>query len=196
MAGVSDHERFRQSGSYEVDDRGFVAVKYEPSFLKSDSARTTITANYEWGDTDSNRPRSRPPEDRLTPWWNSYTTPGGHTFPAQLTADQMRWKDRLGTYYGELVHEARAFDPIVHDIEAFLRSSQRFVTGTVTVRLVRGRIEIVKVQTDATLMGRLGAVYGEESAAWTGEEARAFAHLYGMPSILAAARDREVEGTD
>lgn len=110
-----------------------------------------------------------------------------------LTKEQQAWKDRLGIYYGELVHEGRSFDPVVHDVEAFLRSSQRYVTGTVTLRLVRGRVELVRIETKASLMGRLGAVYGEGSAAWTGEEARGFAGIYGLPSVLAAQRDRDLE---
>jgi argininosuccinate synthase len=109
-----------------------------------------------------------------------------------LTKEQQAWKDRLGVFYGELVHEGRSFDPVVHDVEAFLRSSQRHVTGTVTLRLVRGRIELVRIDTQASLMGRLGAVYGEGSAAWTGEEARGFGSIYGLPSVLAAQRDRDL----
>lgn len=111
-----------------------------------------------------------------------------------LTKDQQTWKDRLGDVYGGLVHEARWFDPVARDIEAFLDSSQRHVTGEVEVRLVRGRIEVVTVNTAASLMGRLGAVYGEGSAAWTGEEAQAYSKLYGLPSVLAARRDAECEG--
>ncbi len=86
VAGVKNHEKFRQEEAWSRDERGFLAVKYEPSFLKTDSARTTITANYEKGQTDSNRPRSRPPIDRLTPWWNSFID-GTVSWPAQATSD-------------------------------------------------------------------------------------------------------------
>ncbi len=86
VAAVDDHKKFRQEEAWSKDQRTFVAVKYEPSFLKTDSATTTITANYEKGKSSSNRPRSRPPLDRLTPWWNSYSS-GDDSWPAQLTAD-------------------------------------------------------------------------------------------------------------
>ena len=75
------------------------------------------------------------------------------------------------------------------DVEAFLTSSQRAVNGEVKIRAVRGRVEVVSVDTDSSLMGRLGAVYGEGSKAWTGEEARAFTKIYGLPQVLAARRD-------
>lgn len=85
-AAVRNSDKFRQEEAWSKDERLYLAVKYEPSFLKTDANRTTITANFETGDTNSNRPRSRPPEDRITPWWNSYTA-GGTTFPGQSTAD-------------------------------------------------------------------------------------------------------------
>jgi argininosuccinate synthase len=106
-----------------------------------------------------------------------------------LTKHQSTWKDRLGAFYGDLVHEGLYFDPVTKDIEAFLASSQRAVNGTVVVRVVRGRVEVVSVDTASSLMGRMGAVYGEGSKAWTGEEARAFSKIYGMPQVLAARRD-------
>jgi argininosuccinate synthase len=106
-----------------------------------------------------------------------------------LSKQQGIWKDRLGAFYGDLVHEGLYFDPVTKDVEAFLASSQRDVCGTVTVRAVRGRVEVVSVDTDHSLMGRLGAVYGEGSKAWTGEEARAFTKIYGLPQLLAARRD-------
>lgn len=86
VAGVRSHDKFRQEEAWSRDERGFIAVKYEPSFLKSDSARTTITGNFEKGNTNSNRPRSRPPEDRITPWWNAYSN-GDISYPAQATAE-------------------------------------------------------------------------------------------------------------
>jgi hypothetical protein len=61
-------------------------------------------------------------------------------------------------------------------------------------RVVRGRVEIVSIDTDASLMGRLGAVYGEGSKAWTGDEARAFTKIYGLPQVLAARRDESMTG--
>jgi hypothetical protein len=57
-------------------------------------------------------------------------------------------------------------------------------------------VELVSIETDASLMGRLGAVYGEGSRAWSGEEARGFTKIYGMPQVLAARRDQALEGSE
>ncbi len=109
-----------------------------------------------------------------------------------LTKHQQTWKDQLGAFYAAAVHEALYFDPVARDIEAFLDSSQRFVTGTVKVHMARGRLEVAGVESDATLMGRLGAVYGEGAGGWSGDEARGFAKIYGLPSVLAARRERDL----
>ncbi|MCE9638525.1 MAG: argininosuccinate synthase [Planctomycetes bacterium] len=109
-----------------------------------------------------------------------------------LTKLQMKWKDQIGSLYGDLVHEGLWFDPVRVDVEQFLISSQRVVTGRVRVRCVRGRVDVVSIDSPAALLGRLGAVYGEGSKAWTGEEARGFCKVYGMPSVLAARRDGEL----
>lgn len=111
-----------------------------------------------------------------------------------LTKLQMRWKDQVGALYGDLVHEAGWFDPVRVDAEAWLESSQRLVTGRVKVRLVRGRADVASIDAPAALLGRLGAVYGEGSRAWTGEEARGFCKVFGMPSVLAARRDEALAG--
>ena len=109
-----------------------------------------------------------------------------------LTKHQQTWKDQLGAFYAAAVHEALYFDPVARDVEAFLDSTQTHVTGTVKVRMIRGRLEVAGIDTQHSLMGRLGAVYGEGSGGWTGEEARGFAKIYGLPSVLAARRDRDV----
>lgn len=109
-----------------------------------------------------------------------------------LSKLQMRWKDQIGAFYGDLVHEGLWFDAVRPDVERFLASTQRAVTGTVRVRCVRGRTEVVSIDSPASLLGRLGATYGEGSRAWSGEEARAFCKIYGVPSVLAARRDEDL----
>jgi len=46
IAGVKDDVEFRQDPAFEDDQRIFGAIKYEPSFLKSENARTVIEAHY------------------------------------------------------------------------------------------------------------------------------------------------------
>ncbi|MBT8325284.1 MAG: argininosuccinate synthase, partial [Winogradskyella sp.] len=52
-----------------------------------------------------------------------------------LTKWQMQHKDYLSNYYGMHLHEGQYLDPVMRDMEAFLKSSQESVSGDVTVTL-------------------------------------------------------------
>lgn len=80
VAAVKKDDKYRQKEAWAEDTRAFVAFKYEPSFLKTESATTTLTANFEKGEIESNRPRTRPPADRLSGFWESY-----NGLPSQMT---------------------------------------------------------------------------------------------------------------
>ena len=73
---MSEEEKFKQKPAFEEDTRYYAALRYEPGFLKKGSARTIIKANIEVGDVESNRPRSLPPMDLITPWFRTGTYTG------------------------------------------------------------------------------------------------------------------------
>lgn len=101
-----------------------------------------------------------------------------------LSRQQLFWKNILGDLYGGMVHEARFLDPLMQDIEAFLASSQRRVTGTTTVRLFAGQATVLGAESPCSLMNRDVALYGESSKLWDGAEAAAFCKIYGMQDVL------------
>jgi argininosuccinate synthase len=105
-----------------------------------------------------------------------------------LSNRQQATKATLGTTFGDLLHEAVYYDPILDDFRAFLDSSQRRVTGEVRVRLHKGNIVLLGSRSPFSLLdaaARQGVVYGYGSSLWTGEQARAFAHMYAMPGAIA-----------
>ena len=103
-----------------------------------------------------------------------------------LTKWQAFWKDQLGRFYGDRLHEGQYFDPAMRDIEALITSSQRRVTGETRIRLEPGRFHVVGARSPHSMMDRSVATYGEENRLWTGEEARGFARVVAVPSLLAA----------
>jgi argininosuccinate synthase len=103
-----------------------------------------------------------------------------------LTKWQAFWKDHLARFYGDRLHEGQYFDPSLRDIEALITSSQAHVTGETRVRLAPGRFHVVGTRSPHSMMDRSVATYGEENRLWTGDEARAFAHIAAVPSLLAA----------
>jgi argininosuccinate synthase len=103
-----------------------------------------------------------------------------------LTKWQTFWKDQLGRFYGDRLHEGQYFDPALRDIEALIASSQARVTGETRVRLAAGRFQVVGTRSPHSMMDTTVATYGEENRLWTGDEARAFARVAAVPSLLAA----------
>jgi len=102
-----------------------------------------------------------------------------------LTKWQVFWKDQLGRFYGDRLHEGHYFDPALRDIEALFTSSQQRVSGDTRVRLAPGRFQVTGARSPFSMMDRSVATYGEENRLWTGDEARAFARIGAIPSLLA-----------
>jgi argininosuccinate synthase len=107
-----------------------------------------------------------------------------------LTKWQAFWKDQLARFYGDRLHEGQYFDPALRDIEALITSSQQRVTGETRVRLAPGRVQVVGARSPHSMMDRSVATYGEENLLWTGEEARDFARVAAIPSLLARRAGR------
>lgn len=108
-----------------------------------------------------------------------------------LSSKQSFWKDQLGNLYGSLLHEGHAFDPISRDLEAFLESSQRFVSGQVHLELRPHSALVTGVESPYSLMNPDVATYGESNRLWTGDEATGFAKLYGLQQTLIARAQGE-----
>ncbi len=65
-----------------------------------------------------------------------------------LTKWQLTWKDQLAQFYGNWLHEGQILDPVMRDIEAFLETSQRNVTGDVFVQLHPYRFQVIGIESD------------------------------------------------
>jgi argininosuccinate synthase len=111
-----------------------------------------------------------------------------------LTRWQTFWKDQLGRFYGDRLHEGQYFDPALRDIEALITSSQQRVTGETRVRLWPGRFQVVGTRSPFSMMDPAVATYGEEHRLWTGDEARDFARVSAIPSLLALRAGQHAGG--
>jgi argininosuccinate synthase len=107
---------------------------------------------------------------------------------AVLTKQQNRFKPEVARKWVELVYEGFFHDPLKTDLEAFLASSQRTVTGEVVLETRGGRVDAVAVRSPHLLHAK-GAVYAQ-SADWGVEEAEGFIKLFGMSSTLWAEVNR------
>ena len=111
-----------------------------------------------------------------------------------LTKWQTFWKDQLGTFYGDRLHEGHYFDPALRDIEALLTSSQQRVCGETRLLLAAGRFQVVGTRSPFSMMDRSVATYGEENRLWSGAEARAFSRVSAVPELLANKVGRKLAG--
>lgn len=103
-----------------------------------------------------------------------------------LTKWQQFWKDQLASFYGNQLHEALYFDPVMRDIEAMLDQSQQTVSGEVRVWLGGGRSLVQGVRSDHSLVAPDVATYGELQGYWNGRDAEGFSKLYPLQSAIAA----------
>jgi argininosuccinate synthase len=109
-----------------------------------------------------------------------------------LSQAQITGKKPMAETFGQLVHEAKMFDPYLTDIKAFLASTQRRVTGTCQITLAPGIIKSVTAQSPFDLLSLKGSTYGETSSAYTGADAAGSALLHGYEQKLYHSLD-EVE---
>ena len=101
-----------------------------------------------------------------------------------LSQAQISGKKPLAEMFGQLVHEAKMFDPYLADIQAFLKSTQRRVTGTCRLVLTSGYIKSVAAQSPFDLLAIKGSTYGEVSSAYSGADAAGSALLHGYEQRL------------
>ena len=97
---------------------------------------------------------------------------------------QRFWKDHMASFYGKLLHEGQAFEPVMRDIEAMMDSSQERVSGSAGVRLDSGSFSVVTVSSPNTLAGAEAGVYGEMPKLWEGADVRGFSTISAIPSRL------------
>ncbi|MBP3353413.1 MAG: argininosuccinate synthase [Bacteroidales bacterium] len=96
-----------------------------------------------------------------------------------LTKWQQYWKDQIGTWYGMFLHEAQYLEPVMRDMEAYLQTSQRNVTGTVYVDLKPYHYVLVGVESNFDLMKSDFGEYGEVNKAWNADDVKGFTKILG-----------------
>jgi argininosuccinate synthase len=94
-----------------------------------------------------------------------------------LTKWQQYWKDQIGNWYGMMMHEAQYLDPVMRDMESFLQSTQKYVTGSVDVVLQAYHFNVTGCRTEHDLMSSKFGEYGEINKAFTGDDVKGFTKI-------------------
>ena len=129
-----------------------------------------------------------------------YETPGGtilmeaHDQLEELCLDRetMETKKKLGSQLAQVVYEGKWFTPLSEALQAFVKSTQKYVTGEVKFKLYKGNI--IKAGTTSPY-----SLYNESLASFTTgdlydhNDASGFITLFGLPLKVRAMKLMEVE---
>jgi len=99
------------------------------------------------------------------------------------TRFQNQFRKHISDRWAELVYTGFFYEPHKLDLEAYLRSSQEYVTGEVTLYTEGAAVVAAAVDSDFRIHNPQ-AVYAQ-SADWTPEEAVGFIKLLGQSTTLA-----------
>ncbi len=75
LAALREHTNFRQLPAYEDDERVYLAAIYRPARLNRDRTRFDLSLKFEKGNLESNRPRTAPPADFYSAWFQPTVIP-------------------------------------------------------------------------------------------------------------------------
>jgi argininosuccinate synthase len=100
-----------------------------------------------------------------------------------LTKWQSVLKEQICAQYGMLYHEGLIMNPVMRDIEAFIDSTQKKVSGEVKLKLYKGQVSIIGCKSQYSLMTSK-AQYGEQTTLYSGEDAAGFCKIYGLQTML------------
>ncbi len=129
-----------------------------------------------------------------------YETPGGtilmeaHQQLEELVLDRdtTKVKKDMGNLFSQIVYEGKWFTPLREAVQAFIESTQEYVTGEVKFKLYKGNI--IKAGTSSPY-----SLYSESLASFTtGElydhhDADGFINLFGLPLKARAMKMAETE---
>jgi argininosuccinate synthase len=97
-----------------------------------------------------------------------------------LTKEQLRFKARVADEYADLVYNALWFSGIRQDLDAYIQSSQRYVSGMIRVKLHRGNCQIVGRQSPYSLYNYSLSTYDKEDM-FDKSASLGFIHIWGLP---------------
>ena len=99
------------------------------------------------------------------------------------TRFQNQFRHQVAQRWAELVYSGFFYEPHKQDLEAYLASSQSFVSGTVTLETTGGSMHAVAIESDFIVQDP-DAVYAQ-SCNWSPTEAEGFIKLTGQSSTTA-----------
>jgi argininosuccinate synthase len=128
-----------------------------------------------------------------------YETPGGTLLVAAhrelealcLEREVAHFKQHVGLKYAELVYFGLWFTPLREALDAFVASTQRDMSGTITLSLYKGNVSVVRRQSEHSLY-RTDLSSFTMGDSYDQKDAEGFIRILGLPSRVRARGRVEV----
>jgi len=130
-----------------------------------------------------------------------YETPGGTILYAAhrelellcLDRDTLHYKDIVSQRFAELVYYGQWFTPLREAISAFVDVTQKYVTGTVKLKLYKGNIIPAGASSPYSLFDEELCTFGEDDV-YNQKDAEGFINLFGLPvKVQAMMKKKNME---
>jgi argininosuccinate synthase len=109
-----------------------------------------------------------------------------------LSRMQMRFKDRVSVEYSDIIYNGLWFSAQREDLDAYIDSSQRYVTGTVRVKMLKGNCIVVGRKSPSSLYSFKLATY-DRGDAFDQSDSAGFIRIWGLPLKIEAQAQRAVK---
>jgi argininosuccinate synthase len=110
-----------------------------------------------------------------------------------MELDLARFKRQAEQRWTELVYDGLWFSPLRQSLEVFMATASQYVTGDVRVRLHGGQAVVTGRRSPAALYNYELATY-DTGDTFDQQLSKGFVELWGLPSKIAADRDRKLAG--
>ena len=125
-----------------------------------------------------------------------YETPGGtilyfaHAQLEMLTVDKdtLHLKQKLAVDFADLIYNGKWFSPLREAIQAFGDEANKYVTGTVKLKLYKGNIIPAGTTSPYSLYSENLVTFGESD--YDQAQAAGFINLWGLPTVVQALREQ------
>ena len=97
-----------------------------------------------------------------------------------LSRGQARFKERVAQEYADLIYNGLWFSALHQDLAAYVQSTQRHVSGTVRMKLIKGNAVVVGRKSPKSLYSFALATYDKKDI-FDQKAAPGFIHIWGLP---------------
>lgn len=125
-----------------------------------------------------------------------YETPGGtilyfaHEHLEMITVDKevLHEKQKLAVDFADLIYNGKWYSPLREALSAFADEANKYVTGTVKLKLYKGNIIPAGMTSPYSLYSEELVTFGESD--YDQNQAEGFINLWGLPTVVQAYREQ------